>query len=865
MLIQFWGPEDLINFAFFDDITGDLSIRLVSATSTQIVVSNPSTGAVTTFYGSGFPSAPELENDILYGTLTGWTTTVTKGDETRTIAQVSDFSWGFALLIGALDAMSMDDDTALTTLLNLQPLTFDASEAFGPIYDFNLMGLMQNAQIITSADFGDYIGGGEGDDTINAGGAPINEYDVIFVSNGSDQIILSGTQPASGGTDLVYGFYDEYGSEATSVGAISVTIDGLANTGSVVKATGTDTLVDVQMALDDSTNGLGIFGTTGNDSFTINGGASSWIEISGNQGTDAYDLVLSGGIRLSFHGIWSSYGPSQGVSADLLAGVIYNDGYGNQETISISDEGGRLEIVATDFADNIVGSAANDSFITRTGNDTIDGGAGFDRLRYNLSQITSGIDADLLTGEVTGTWNWAAFTHTVSNIEEIRGTLTGDIMTAQGTTVAVRFRGYFGDDTLSGGGGADTLEGGYGADLLNGNYGNDLIYGEDESDTISGGEGADTVDGGNGADLVYLNQGNDLFLDNGEADSDTVYGGYGNDTIEGGNGDDEFHGEWDNDVINGRLGDDLIYGGDGFDTIYGGDGNDAVTGGNGRDVVYLGRGHDVFNDNGQGGDLGRDLVYGGDGDDTIEGGNGNDTFYGDVGNDVIQGRLGDDVIYGGDGFDTVYAGDGNDTVTGGNGRDLTHLGNGNDVFNDNGQGGDLGRDTVYGGNGNDTIEGGNGDDSFFGDVGNDVIRARLGNDAVFGGDGFDFIDAGDGNDTVYGGNGRDTVLLGAGDDRFVDTAQAGELGQDTITGGAGADTFVFAATSSADVITDFEIGTDQLHLASALVGGRSAAAVVSTYAEVVAEGVMLDFGAGNSILLEGITSTAGLENDIFVY
>ncbi|WP_212699612.1 M10 family metallopeptidase [Thalassovita aquimarina] len=329
-----------------------------------------------------------------------------------------------------------------------------------------------------------------------------------------------------------------------------------------------------------------------------------------------------------------------------------------------------------------------------------------------------------------------------------------------------------------------------------------------------------------------------------------------NNEIDAGAGADTVHGQGGNDRLFGGVGNDVVYGGDQFDTIHGGDGNDTIAGGNGRDRIFLNQGNDLYNDNSQGGILGRDTVFGGYGDDTIRGGNGDDIF---------RGEWGDDLIFGGAQFDTIHGGDGNDTVNGGYGRDLIYLNQGNDLYLDNGQGGELGRDTVFGGYGADTVQGGNGDDVFHGQWGNDVIHARLGNDSVYGGDNFDFIDAGDGNDLVYGGKGRDTILLGNGDDVYVDTAQTGNLGIDTITGGAGADRFVYHSVMSADVIEDFETGLDTLQLTEELwSGGLSAAQVLNTYATVTVDGVLFDFGSGQSILLAGLSSVTSLEGDILL-
>ena len=385
-------------------------------------------------------------------------------------------------------------------------------------------------------------------------------------------------------------------------------------------------------------------------------------------------------------------------------------------------------------------------------------------------------------------------------------------------------------DSLQGNGGNDTLLGNGGSDTLEGGAGDDSLSGGTEFDTIFGGEGDDTADGGNGRDLVFLNQGQDLFIDNsqgGDLGRDTVFAGFGDDTIQGGNGNDEFHGEWGADLIFGRLGDDMIFGGDQFDTIFAGEGADTVYGGNGRDEIYLNQGNDLFIDNAQGGELGRDTVFTGLGDDTVEGGNGDDVFYGEDGNDVINARLGNDTVYGGNNFDTISAGEGNDVVFGGNGRDLIFLNQGDDLFNDNAQGGDLGRDHVFSGLGNDTIQGGNGDDTFLGEAGEDLIFARLGNDLVDGG-----ADA----DTIDGG-----------------------AGADTITGGAGADVFIFAAGDAGtgvDAVTDFELGTDTLRIAGATAANTSVS---------VDAGGVLTVSVGGTALAE-ITSTDDLSgytvNDI---
>ena len=64
-----------------------------------------------------------------------------------------------------------------------------------------------------------------------------------------------------------------------------------------------------------------------------------------------------------------------------------------------------------------------------------------------------------------------------------------------------------------------------------------------------------------------------------------------------------------------------------------------------------------------------------------------------------------------------------------------------------------------------------------------------------------------GNDVLWGSNGNDTINGGDGDDVLF-----GGTGSDTLTGGAGSDNFQFTATAGSDVITDFSLADDSIHL-----------------------------------------------------
>ena len=122
--------------------------------------------------------------------------------------------------------------------------------------------------------------------------------------------------------------------------------------------------------------------------------------------------------------------------------------------------------------------------------------------------------------------------------------------------------------------------------------------------------------------------------------------------------------------------------------------------------------------------------------------------------------------------------------------------------------------------GDDTLLGGAGHDTMLGGTNADRLEGQTGNDLVNGGDGNDTVSGGDGNDRVIGDTGSDLLSGGKG----TDVLTGGALGSDVMTGGLGADRFIYLsaddsfATHAADVIKDFEPGSDKIDL-GALVAG----------------------------------------------
>ena len=126
-----------------------------------------------------------------------------------------------------------------------------------------------------------------------------------------------------------------------------------------------------------------------------------------------------------------------------------------------------------------------------------------------------------------------------------------------------------------------------------------------------------------------------------------------------------------------------------------------------------------------------------------------------------------------------------------------------------------------------------------------------GRDNLVGQGGADRLTGGSDNDTLNGGGGADVLTGGTGKDRM--------------TGGDGADVFIFADGDSKDTIKDFSVSAkDVMQLDDAIWAGStfSKSQVISQFASVTVDGVLLDFGDGQTILLSGLTTTSGLSAQI---
>ncbi|MEP4380065.1 MAG: hypothetical protein ABJ363_13765 [Alphaproteobacteria bacterium] len=415
----------------------------------------------------------------------------------------------------------------------------------------------------------DVLQGGAGDDSIDGG----DGNDTLYGDNNPASLLNASLNISASLTDTD-------GSET-----LSILIEG----------------VPVGAALSAGTD-------NGDGSWTLSEAQLAKLTIAVPQGTADFDLTLTATATESNGG--------DTASSSTTISVVVDPGRDGDDTIvggtgndTIYGQGGDDTISGGAGADTIDAGSGDDIIHASGGGDTIDGGAGSDTINY--SAAASGGSVNLSTGtDSTGA--------TISNIENLVGSNSGDTLVGNGEA-----------NVLSGGGGNDTLSGGAGNDRLRGGDGNDILAGGEGADTLNGGAGIDTVvyaDATSGVTASLGGVGNiDIANLNDEADGDQIT------NVE------NLIGSGHNDSLTGNSDANLIRGGGGNDSIMGGAGNDTLVGGSGNDTVS-----------------------GGSGNDTISGGDGNDTLRGNTGDDVLSGNAGDDLFLysSGDGDTAVHGGAG---------------------------------------------------------------------------------------------------------------------------------------------------------------------------------------------------------------
>ncbi|WP_147127113.1 beta strand repeat-containing protein [Shimia ponticola] len=358
------------------------------------------------------------------------------------------------------------------------------------INDINIVNEIEK-QTFTGTDGDDTFRSGLGDDTFL--GSANDREDEFFAGFGDDTFDYTGLT-GSNRQIINYGDLD---------GSFTFELDYAANTGTVESDVfGSDTIINLLGAAlhADGDGQLTIVDGRGDDTVNLTMSETSFTEtvLRWGGGSDSYNITVGAGyLELSF-------GRAESIDLNLADGEATATRERGDETetseidISITGENDdfELSVVLTEGDDTFTGSDRDERVVGRGGNDVADGGDGYDIFRTDWDDFGSvTVDLSGTTQTVTGTYDGEAFTATVSNFEEFRGSQQNDTMIAGDD--GVRFRGRDGDDTLTGGAGDDILE---------------------------GDDGDDIYTGGAGADRFVLEQGHDIIMDFNPAEGDDLDG-----------------------------------------------------------------------------------------------------------------------------------------------------------------------------------------------------------------------------------------------------------------------------------------------------------------------------------------------------
>ncbi|MBX9774702.1 MAG: cadherin-like domain-containing protein [Xanthobacteraceae bacterium] len=241
-----------------------------------------------------------------------------------------------------------------------------------------------------------------------------------------------------------------------------ITVDLAAGIVTGDASIGTDTLRSIEAVR--GTQFADTFDATGFSTTSLNAGSAgvnaagiAFNEFEGQGGNDT--IVGNGNTRVSYQQA------NAAVTVDIAAGTGQGTAAGDVAGVGVDSFSGVNAIRGSDFADALFGSdnasGTAEIFEGRTGDDTIDGRGGSDRVIYNLDPDTaSGITVDLAAGIVTG--DATIGTDTLQSVELVRGTNFADSYTATGFSGASanagsngtfnEFEGLGGNDSIVGNG-----------------------------------------------------------------------------------------------------------------------------------------------------------------------------------------------------------------------------------------------------------------------------------------------------------------------------------------------------------------------------------------------------------------------------
>ncbi|BAY78060.1 hemolysin-type calcium-binding region [Nostoc linckia NIES-25] len=585
--------------------------------------------------------------------------------------------------------------------------------------DNNITGLDNSNDTINGQGGNDLINGLSGDDLLR-GGLGNN---TLIGGTGNDTLHASGYYAefegfkyyyVSGNNSLIGGVGDDYLSVNFSTG--NNTLNGGAGDDKLYAqgSKGNNLLFggDGKDILDASF--FTIFGeaesTSSSGNNTLNGGAGDDTLLAespeGNKflyGEDGNDYLSSSGVD-GYRSYYSFSSPGNN---------ILNGGTGNDTLLAEYSTGNNLLSGGDDndylsVSGDVISTSSGDIYDTTSGNNTLNGGAGNDTLRAEISTgnnllsggdgndsfyvspsspdivlssfatqtIDGGIGDDFLSVDYrNGTGGIKTTFNATTNIGEITaGKYRVSYKNIEQLNIADtayddNIVGSNGNDTLSvGKGGKNTIDGGKGDDLLSVDY--DYSYYDSYpttgiTSTFNATTNTGSITGSITAGTYRVSYKNIEKLDiAGTGYNDNIVGSNGNDTLSTG-----FGGK---DTIDGGKGNDLLsvdygYSSGGITSTYNATTNTgSITAGTNqvsyKNIERLNIAGTGYNDYIVGSNGNDTLSTGSSGNDTIIGGAGNDSLisYSD-GKNTLNGGAGDDILTGGRGNNSLYGGAGIDT------------------------------------------------------------------------------------------------------------------------------------------------------------------------------------------------------------
>ena len=458
------GQSDELSYGFDENITTGISVTFSSEFAGTVI---DFAGGTDTFTG-----IERIRGTQLADTFIG-----SDGLQKFRGLGGDDFFDGGAGDQDQIDYSRDEEDVGATTGVTVNMVNGTATDGYGDSDTFT------NIEEVRGTKFGDSILGNDGDNELygDAGNDTLDGglgENYLQGGQGNDTIISrsgrDGIEAGAGDdTITIYQGSDNEDRPYVDPGLGSDTIIAIGDAEFNLSYRSLDQGVQIDLALGQTLKQGGavdtfgivhqVTGSFGND--TIFGTDREYEAYEASFGSD----VIDG--RGGFDELRFTDEQETGVTVDMVAGTA-TGAFSTLVTFTNIES-----IQGSRGADTVTGSDAEyEQFRLLGGDDTIDGGGGFDEVAYNSDQFFGGegvgITVDLAAGTAT---DGLGDTDSLTSIEGVRGTDWAD--TISGSSADNWLNGLNGTDAIDGREGDDTLIGDSDADILTGGTGSDVFRG----------------------------------------------------------------------------------------------------------------------------------------------------------------------------------------------------------------------------------------------------------------------------------------------------------------------------------------------------------------------------------------------------